>query len=180
MGIKGRIVKSKNEIKPKRKIILKNKKGLTHSDLVKKGIKWIRSQNGKNWNAPISFGEVVSAGMETPDVMGFSSSSSTLIECKVSKSDFNRDKKKMFRSIPQKGMGNYRLYMCPTGLISEEELPDSWGLIYVSDGGKANLIVKPKSQYCNLQAEHAYMYSIMRRICNGTNNDIKDFLKKYT
>ena len=178
MGVKGRTIKKIPKVKPKKN--KEKKKGLTHADLVEKGKKWIRSQSGKIWNAPVSFGEVVTAGMETPDILGFSSNGSTLIECKVSKADFNRDKKKIFRSIPQKGMGKYRFYMCPTGLITEEELPDSWGLIYVSDGGKAKLMVKPKAQYCNLQGEHTYMYSIMRRICNGTNSDIKHFLKKYT
>ena len=177
MAVKGRI---KPKTKVRKKKIVKKKKGLTHAFLVDKGMRWVRSQNGQRWNAPLSFGEVVCAGNETPDVMGFSSHGSTLIECKVSKADFKRDKKKMFRSISQKGMGKYRLYMCPTGLITEEELPADWGLIYVSEKGIAKLIVKPKAQYCNLMAEHAYMYSIIRRLYKGKNNDIQTFFRRYT
>ena len=97
MAVKGRI-------KPKRKVRKKKvakKKGLTHADLVTKGIKWLRSQGGKQWSAPLAFGEIVAVGNEIPDVIGFSSNGSTLIECKTSKSDFKRDKKKMFRSVPQ-------------------------------------------------------------------------------
>ena len=176
MAVKGRI-------KPKRKVRKKKvakKKGLTHADLVTKGIKWLRSQGGKQWSAPLAFGEIVAVGNEIPDVIGFSSNGSTLIECKTSKSDFKRDKKKMFRSVPQMGMGKYRFYMCPTGLIEKNELPDNWGLIYVSEKGVAKLIVKPKSQYCNLKAEHSYMYSIMRRTYKKKNNDIQTFFRRYT
>ena len=70
--------------------------------------------------------------------------------------------------------------MCPTGLISEEELPQDWGLVYVSDKGIAKLIVKPKAQYCNLTAEHAYMYSLLRRLYKGKNNEIQTFFRRYT
>lgn len=179
MAVKGTRTKAKPKSKPKKRVT-KKKKGLTHADLVDKGLRWVRSQNGKQWQAPLSFGEVVHLGEETPDVMGFSANGSTLIECKVSKADFKRDKKKMFRSIPQRGMGKYRLYMCPTGLIKEEELPQDWGLVYVSETGRAKLIVKPKAQYCNLRAEHAYMYSIIRRLYKGKNNDIQTFFRRYT
>lgn len=175
MGVKGN--RSRTTLKKKR--VVKKKKGLTHADLVDKGVRWVRSQSGKRWNAPLSFGELVHIGDETPDVMGFSSHGSTLIECKVSKADFKRDKKKLFRSIPQRGMGKYRLYMCPTDLIKVDELPDDWGLIYVSDKGIAKLIVKPKAQYCNLISEHAYMYSIIRRLYKGKTKDIQSFFKKY-
>ncbi len=177
MEIRGRI-------KPKRKVRKKRvakKKGLTHKDLVVKGIKWLRSQNGKPWNTPVVFGEMVAMGIEIPDVIGFSSGgNSTLIECKTSKSDFKRDKKKMFRSVPQMGMGKYRFYMCPTGLIEKEDLPDSWGLIYVNERGTVKLIIKPKAQYCNLKAEHSYMYSIMRRTYKKKNNEIQTFFRRYT
>ena len=176
MGVKGRV---KTKRKPRKKRATK-KSGLTHKDLVVKGIKWLRSQSGKKWSAPLVFGELVTAGVEIPDVIGFASGGSSLIECKTSKSDFKRDKKKMFRSVPQMGMGKYRFYMCPTGLIEKDDLPDSWGLLYVSEKGTVKLIVKPKAQYCNLKAEHSYMYSIMRRTYKKKNNEIQTFFRRYT
>ena len=177
MGVRGRV-------KPKRKVRKKRvakKKGLTHAKLVAKGVKWLRGQGGKQWSSPIVCGELVAMGIEIPDVIGFSSGGgSSLIECKTSKSDFKRDKKKMFRSVPQMGMGKYRFYMCPTGLIEKDDLPDSWGLLYVNEKGIVKLIVKPKAQYCNLKAEHSYMYSIMRRTYKKKNNEIQTFFRRYT
>ena len=180
MAVKGKrnVKGARNEpaIKSKKRKIDKSK----HADLVEKGKKWLRGQKGKNWGCPIVFGELVTATSETPDVMGLSSVNTTIIECKTSRSDFLRDKKKMSRTLPQTGMGRFRLYMCPTDLIKVEELPDGWGLIYVSEGGRSTLIEKPKGQSCNLRHEHTYMYSIIRRMCTGTNKEIKTFLRKYT
>lgn len=34
-------------------------------------------------------------------------------------------------------VGNYRYYLCPTGVIKEEELPENWGLL-VWDGRRTN------------------------------------------
>lgn len=153
---------------------------MKHEDLVEKGCKWLKSQGGKRWSCGVVFTELKAGIDEKPDVLGFGSHTSTIIECKVSRNDFKRDHKKMFRSLPQKGMGKYRFYMCPTDLIKEEELPDKWGLIYVSEKGRATIVKKPESQYSNLQAEHAYMYSIIRRLYNGNTKDIQTFFRRHT
>lgn len=68
---------------------------------------------------------------ERCDALLFNSMSSFLIETKVSRADFLADKKKSFRAKPEDGVGEYRYYACPIGLISIEELPEKWGLIYV-------------------------------------------------
>lgn len=75
---------------------------------------------------------------ELPDVIGFKQSrmTSTLIECKVSRSDFLADAKKPFRIKPEKGMGDYRYYCCPKGMIKKEELPKGWGLLYIYPSGQ--------------------------------------------
>ena len=46
---------------------------------------------------------------------------------------FLADRSKPHRLNPEMGMGKYRYYICPTGLIKPEELPEKWGLIYVSE-----------------------------------------------
>lgn len=71
---------------------------------------------------------------ERVDAILFNSSESFLIETKISRQDFLADAKKPFRLDPSKGVGRYRYYACPEGLIKPEELPDRWGLIYVPEG----------------------------------------------
>lgn len=88
---------------------------------------------------PVVFVEMRTWLRETPDAIAFDSTSSILIECKTSRADFLADRKKPFRSDPSKGVGYYRYYMAPAGLISVDELPDRWGLIEAS-GGKATLV----------------------------------------
>lgn len=87
---------------------------------------------------------------ENPDAIGWkftygttAKEGSILVECKTSRSDFKADAKKLFRQEPTKGIGNWRYYMCPEGIISESELPDKWGLAYVTDKGKVKVIKHP-------------------------------------
>ncbi len=105
---------------------------MTHRELVEIAYKWIL----KNGAVGLAFKELKSTSGEVPDVIGFNSWESTLIECKVSRSDFLCDKKKIHRA---EGMGNWRFYCCPKGLIKKEELPEKWGLIYVDEKGKAKI-----------------------------------------
>jgi len=77
---------------------------------------------------------------ELADVIGFQSRHSVIIECKVSRSDFLADMKKSFRAAPDKGMGDYRYYCCPKGLIKPEELPIGWGLLYIYPSGKVRRV----------------------------------------
>lgn len=93
---------------------------------------------------------------ESPDVFGIRhgqgdsfDTGTVIIEVKVSRSDFLADKKKPFRLNPDKGMGKWRYYMCPEGLIQPAELPPRWGLLYVNKRGH----VKPVWGAINLQKE---------------------------
>ena len=54
-----------------------------------------------------------------------------MIETKITRYDFLADKNKKFRKDPSLGIGKYRYYACPKGLIKIEELPEKWGLIEV-------------------------------------------------
>jgi len=100
-----------------------------HTTLVTLGAKWLR-RNG--------FGVVATEldavdCRERPDVVGFRSSCSAVIEVKVSRSDFFADRQKPERgSAP--GIGVYRFYLCPTGLVAVEDLPPRWGLLYEEKG----------------------------------------------
>lgn len=106
----------------------------THKELVFIAYKWAKN----NASVGVVFRELYSIAGEIPDVIGFGAWHSVLIECKASRADFLKDKKKPHRTL-FKGMGNWRFYCCPKGLIKVEELPAGWGLIYVDEVGKARI-----------------------------------------
>ncbi|WP_116892943.1 hypothetical protein [Pseudomonas savastanoi] len=88
---------------------------------------------GASWLRKSGFGVIATeltcfGSREQPDVLAFRSSCSAMIEVKVSRSDFLADRKKPERSAG--GLGVYRFYLCPEGMITPEELPPKWGLLY--------------------------------------------------
>ena len=111
---------------------------------------------------PYTAVEMKTINAETPDVFGFNSWLTVLIEVKISRTDFFADRKKFFRANPEKGMGALRFYCCPNGLISPDEIPDKWGLLYEVDGN-IKLIKKAEYQENDMKAALSYMYSILRR-----------------
>ena len=87
-----------------------------------------------------------------------------MIEVKVGRGDFLRDKKKSFRINPQEGVGEFRYYLCPTGLIKGVELPENWGLLYYNEKGKIEVIKVAERQHANLLAERTMLLSMIRRL----------------
>lgn len=102
---------------------------LTHDELCEHAARWLRSTK----KCRLVLREVVSYAREIPDAIGWRWGSSILVECKVSRSDFARDKKKVGHALPDWGMGEKRYYMTPPGLLSPDELPYGWGLLEVRD-----------------------------------------------
>lgn len=150
---------------------------MTHKDLVSFSEKWII----KKTRCSFAFSEIKCINAEIADVIGFASGDySILIECKISRPDFLKDSRKPFRNS-KTGIGKYRFYSCPEGLIKSSELPENWGLIYFSEKGNAEIIWNP---YCasltgniwfggfefNKDAERNILYSALRR--KRTNNVI--------
>ena len=144
---------------------------ITHSELVEIGRNFLL----KNLKYGIVTTELSTAARETPDIFGLRSYYSIVIECKVSRADFLKDKKKPFRQFPEQGMGNFRLFLCPDGLILKEELPQKWGLLYWT-GKRIKKIVCPAGNAWdytgrdlmfiekNHIAEYQFMVSLLRRI----------------
>lgn len=101
----------------------------THHDLVTRAAKWLRNTR----KLPVVLSEIGTDGTECPDVIGWTNwpGESWVIECKASRPDFLVDRKKTFRVDPQKGLGTYRVFATPPGLIRPSELPPRWGLIEV-------------------------------------------------
>ena len=87
-------------------------------------------------------------------------------EVKISRQDFLRDKKKRKWELLKwnKHTPNYMSYVCPKGLISENEIPEFMGLYYFINGGIAE-IKAPKQRHKELfdineiQMKVARMYS---------------------
>lgn len=130
---------------------------LTHRQLCEIGAKFLKRPESANGHGchftiiePSCYGE-------NPDVFGVRHGihshgiGTFLLEAKTSRADFLADRFKPHRLNPELGMGKYRYYICPTGLIRTEELPEKWGLIYVSEKGICKVIAgvlsAPKIKY---------------------------------
>lgn len=144
---------------------------MTHNELVEYAERWLLNTK----KCDFVFTEFNTSHYEVPDALGFRKKHSILVECKTTHSDFLADKNKSFRKNPKLGMGAYRFYMCPKGVIKKEELPNRWGLIYVHEG-KCRQVVGPKGNKWgttgkdfyfknrNTKAEVTLMLSALRRL----------------
>ena len=142
---------------------------MTHTEIVKMAAKWLKrhKQNLVVPNCALVITEMVCANNsgEVADVIGFSSSSSVLIEVKVSRSDFYKDKNKLFRRCPFLGMGNLRYYCCPPNLLFLKDLPSGWGLLYCQDRKPyIEVVAKSQQHEASLANERAVLLSHIRRI----------------
>ncbi len=151
---------------------------MNHSQLCEIAAKWLQKKSPVK--CPVVMIEMKSYCPEQPDVIGFTGSESVLLEIKCSRADFKRDAKKFWREHPEMGVGDLRLYVCPTGLIQPEELPEKWGLVWIDEKGKAELINGDIFQrdkengykyigrhQKNGLHERSIMYSGLRRIYNN-------------
>lgn len=122
---------------------------MTHSDLCKLAVKWLkRPQSRGGHGCQVAVDECTTGKTgEIPDALGFCFYGQTvrdgtvLVECKTSRADFLVDKAKPHRHTG--GVGNWRYYMAPAGLIHVEELPDKWGLIEVNERGHLKVVRGP-------------------------------------
>ena len=148
---------------------------LQHADLVTIAEQWLLSRG-----CAFAFRELRCVGTsETADAIGFRPGHgySILIECKASRSDFLSDKKKIFRRIPELGVGTFRFFLAPDGVITPSDLPPKWGLLAVTAKGKVRMQAGPKGSSCwtygttadwmhekDIKAEWCLMASALRRL----------------
>lgn len=102
---------------------------MTHAELIDRAIKWLAGSR----RCTVTLND---AGFksEIVDAIGWVSWWSILIECKISLSDFQADKRKKCRQPEYHGIGQERYYLTPPNLITVSMLPEGWGLIEA--GGK--------------------------------------------
>lgn len=108
-----------------------------HEQLCEKGVSWLK-RNG----FPVAAMNVWAVGSrERVDCIGYRQQCSAMIEVKVSRSDFLADRKKPERLAG--GVGTYRFYLTPAGLIAVNDLPEGWGLLELS-GRSVQMVHGPK------------------------------------
>ncbi len=141
---------------------------MTHAELVKLAERWLWRQGCGVVLREFS----TTATAEIPDAIGWRSHTSILVECKVSRADFLADASKPFRKNPYAGVGRWRFYLTPPGLLRAEELPVGWGLLEVRGGRvfrvhggpRGNLWSVDPPLVPNAEAEHGLLYSALRRL----------------
>lgn len=115
---------------------------LSHRQLCDIAVKWLRRPFGSlGHGCAVSVSECRISGSgrgEIPDAIGFRFSGhrdgTVVVEAKTSRSDFLADLRKTHRQ--GKGLGIWRYYLAPEGLLQVHELPGRWGLIEVDARGR--------------------------------------------
>lgn len=111
----------------------------THADLCALAVKWLKRNNSAGGpGCAVALSECRSGYLgEIPDAIGYRASGhhdgTYVVEVKVSRSDFLADARKPHRISG--GLGNWRHFMAPEGLIRVDELPTGWGLLEVNGRG---------------------------------------------
>jgi hypothetical protein len=147
--------------------------GDVHKQLVALGERWLKREGFS-----VVASELVTGGTrEQADVIGFRSTCSALIEAKASRADFLADARKPHRVAG--GLGVYRFYLCPPGVIEVSDLPERWGLLYAEGRGVRDVLrptgngwPSPGSTFsdwhafqheADVDAERGVLFSIARR-----------------
>jgi hypothetical protein len=132
---------------------------MTHSELVEIARQWLIRRK----RCAIVTTEVATCASEQPDALGWNGWHSTLVECKVSRSDFRADSEKHFRQFPANGMGCERYFLIPKGLVARDEIPVKWGVLEY-DGKRVKIARKSEHHEHRPQAEILILSSLLRRI----------------
>ena len=97
---------------------------LSHADLVAIAARWLKN----TVRCGVVLTEAPAMDGESPDAIGWRSSHSVLVECKVSRADFLADRKKAGRADGRR-LAWRCYYLTPPGLLRVDEVPVSWGLL---------------------------------------------------
>lgn len=134
-----------------------------HSELISACARWALAHR----YSAVAIAECqVRCTKEVPDLLGFKANGqATLFEIKVSRSDFKADGSKPFRKKEHTGMGLYRYYVTPCGMVAPNEVPEGWGLLWIGEDGRCYLKASSKRFLKrNQSAESAVLVSALRRV----------------
>lgn len=131
----------------------------THAELVQRAVRWLKGHH----RCGIVYSEMATGVMETPDAIGWRTGFSRLVEVKVSRADFLRDKNKAAASYAEGGMGSQRWYLVPAGLIQASEVPQWCGLAYAHKRTVTVVKEAPEREKYNFRGEMQMLGSALRR-----------------
>lgn len=144
----------------------------THRELEELGAKFL-SEIGYFGKCRYVVIDPMAVTHEKPDVLGYGWGFTHVIECKTNIGDFRRDQKKKWRINGDKPMGTYRWWMCESGLIQPEDLPnDGSGLLWVNSNDEVSVVVQPienSTDQRNLVAELDILYTLLNKETKGGN-----------
>lgn len=130
---------------------------VTHDLLCEKAAAWLRSARRC---AAVSTRQLMAS--ERPDAIGWTPSGvSTVVECKTSKADFLHDFDKPHRKFPELGMGQFRYYLTPPGLLTVDDLPAGWGLLELR-GSRVYQLKESKPFQGSFHLERMYLVDLVR------------------
>lgn len=116
-----------------------------HRALCDIAVRWLQrpfSAKGHGCNFAVSECRSGFGGGEVPDAIGYRQigyrDGTVIVEAKVSRGDFLADQKKPHRISG--GMGNWRYFITPAGLLLPAELPPRWGLLEVNRAGHVSAV----------------------------------------
>lgn len=134
--------------------------GLTHKAAVRRIANWLK--NSRQCHIVIT--ELSTACHETPDAIAFyGGGGSILVECKISRSDFLADRTKSFRQNAEAGMGDFRYFATPPGIIKPDDELGEWGLLEIHPH-HVKEVRESKQQPCAKRSEIKLLMSAMRRL----------------
>ncbi len=136
-----------------------------HDELVRRAVRWLRG----SMRCGVVFAEMHTAASSVPDAIGWIYGREVhLVECKVSRSDFHRDK---FKVSHRSGrvMGTRRWYLTPPGLIKPHEVPEGWGLLEMHPKTLRKKVRAPfvKRTVLSMREESRLLYSAVERHQGG-------------
>lgn len=148
---------------------------LTHKKLVEIAVRYLTNSVGCD-AVLAELALVHTASREIPDAVGWKfGSSSILIECKTSRSDFHADRDKIFRKNQKLGVGRHRYYMAPRGVLRPADLqvfedatgfrPTGWGLLEVDSAHRVHKVHECEHFFQrNEKHEIAMLVGALRRV----------------
>jgi len=138
-------------------------KELTHDDLIKIAKKWL----WKRCVVVVTEMKIAREEPEVVDAIGWEYGGwSMVVECKTTRADFLREKRKRHHKEKEGGMGNKKYFLMPKGLITTDDLPTGWGLLECVDKKRTPTIIRYPllKEDINHGREILLLVSCLRRI----------------
>jgi hypothetical protein len=135
---------------------------MNHAYLVRRAAHWLDTTERSH----VILAEVgAGRANEIPDAIGWRAPHrTTLVEVKVSRSDFLADRKKLARRLPGAAVGLFRYYMAPPGLIKPTELKNGWGLLEVHPSMVRRVRPAGRQTRVDREGETALLMSALKRM----------------